>query len=323
MNKYKGAIIEYGCMICKKFDNFFEDFSNQLSKIKSDNCEHFDFKFIYNLEKIKLKYMVSFNCKKCGKNKIVNLYNNAGEFCNIYYECYNCKNGDINVQMILSEEIIKDDNIKIKDMKPKIIKNEIKNHNNINNINNNMNQINNFGINQSINNINLIGGHANQINNNFQNNNFNFNNNIMMNNMPPINNNIMNMNIINNNPLSNVNNFNNMNINQNMNQMNMMMGNLNINNINNNQMMNNQNNNNNNSIKLIFKDTKGLKYDLFVSSLDLVFSEVIRQLFKKYSDFDEDKTYAFLRDGQRVQNHKTLGENDIGNNKIIMVIESN
>ena len=267
LNNYKGAIIDYGCNICNINDNFFEDFTNKISRIKSDGCEHLDIKFIYNLEKNSLKYMVSFNCKNCGENKIFDLCKYSNDL-SIHYKCNKCKNGNTNVQMILSEEIFKiDDGIK-KQNKP--------NDNKINFINPNSNQINNFiNINQSINNMNLVGGNQNIFNNNL-----NFNNNIMMNNFNhPINQNIMNFQ---NNNLFMNNNFNNANMNPNVNQINMMMGNMNLNNINNN--LNNSSNaskTNNKSVNLIFKDTQGLQYNFPVSSLDCVFSEVVREFLKK------------------------------------------
>ena len=113
LNQYKGAIIDYGCSICQKYDNYFEDFTNKISRIKSDSCDHFDIKFIYNLDKNILKYMVSFNCKNCGVNKIFDLYKNSNVY-NIHYICNKSKNGDSNVQMLLSDEIIKDDDSKKK-----------------------------------------------------------------------------------------------------------------------------------------------------------------------------------------------------------------
>ena len=108
LNHYKGAIIEYCCNKCQIINNFTEDFSNKISKIKSERCEHFDIKFIYSLEKCKLKYSISFNCKKCGQNELFNIFNDSKDL-NIHYKCKKCKNGDINVQMLLIDEIIEED----------------------------------------------------------------------------------------------------------------------------------------------------------------------------------------------------------------------
>ena len=319
LNQYKGAIIDYCCSICQKYDNYFEDFTNKISRIKSDSCEHFDIKFIYNLEKSKLKYLVSFNCKNCGENKIFELYKNSNVY-NIHYNCNKCKNGDSNVQMLLSDEIIKDDDSPIKKFtKNQVGNNQIKLNNNQNaNFNNNLNQFNNFNFNQPENKINLLGGHQNQMNN-MMNNNFNFNNNnfMMMNN---INQNMVNMpNMLNNN-----NNFmfnNNMNLPQ-INQMNMMMGNMNINNNNNLPDFSNQNKNVNKSINIVFKDTTGVKYNFSVSSLDLIFSEVVREFLKKNPNINIDEVGGFLCDARVIQNHKTLKENNICENKTIMMIRA-
>jgi hypothetical protein len=126
--------------------------------------------------------MVSFNCKNCGVNKIFDLYENSNVY-NIHYICNNCKNGDSNVQMLLSDEIIKDDDSQKKNIiKNKVYNMQIKsNNNNFANFNNNLNQINNFNNIHPINNMNLVGGNPNPMNN-MMNNNFIFNNNMMMNN---------------------------------------------------------------------------------------------------------------------------------------------
>ena len=319
LNQYKGAIIDYGCSICQKYDNYFEDFTNKISRIKSDSCEHFDIKFIYNLEKNSLKYLVSFNCKNCGENKIFELYKNSN-VSNIHYNCNKCKNGDYNVQMLLSDEIVKDDeNQKKNFMKNQVNNKQIKSNNNHNfvNFNNNSNQINNFNNNQPENKMNLLGGNQNQMNN-MMINNFNFNNNnfMMMNNI--------NQNVVNRpNMLNFNNNFmfnNNMNFPQ-INQVNMMMGNMNINNNNNFPNFVNQDKNANKSINIIFKDTTGMKYNFSVSSLDLVFSEVVREFLKKNPNINIDEVGGFVCDAQRIHNHKTLKENNICENKVIMMIK--
>jgi predicted RNA-binding Zn-ribbon protein involved in translation (DUF1610 family) len=301
LNQYKGAIIDYGCSICQKYDNYFEDFTNKISRIKSDSCDHFDIKFIYNLDKNILKYMVSFNCKNCGVNKIFDLYKNSNVY-NIHYICNNCKNGDSNVQMLLSDEIIKDDDSQKKNIiKNKVYNMQIKsNNNNFANFNNNLNQINNFNNIHPINNMNLVGGNPNPMNN-MMNNNFIFNNNMMMNNF-----------MFNNN----------MNMPQ-INQINMLMGNMNINNINNNlPNFSNQNKKHDKQINIIFKDTTGVHYNFSVSSLDCVFSEVVREFLKKNPNINIDEVGGFLCDAHMIQNHKTLKENNISENKIIVMIRA-
>ena len=112
INKYKGAIIQYMCQDCKVYDHFFEDFSKKISRIKSGNCSHFNLKFIYNnSDSGKVKYIVSFNCKNCSSNKIINLFdeNTTSYSSNINYKCEKCGKGPINIELILSEQIIKDD----------------------------------------------------------------------------------------------------------------------------------------------------------------------------------------------------------------------
>ena len=157
--------------------------------------------------------------------------------------------------------------------------------------------------------------------NNMMNNNFNFNNNnfMMMNN---INQNMVNMpNMLNNN-----NNFmfnNNMNLPQ-INQMNMMMGNMNINNINDDcQDMLNQNNNKKEIgiININFRRTKGGEYKCSIDSLNWVFSKVVRKFLKEHEDIDENKINAFLFNGKRVEDYKTLKQNNINENDTIMIYE--
>ena len=340
LKKFKGVNIEYCCTECNLWDNFFEDFKNGASKIKPETkCKHYDFKFIYNLSIENFKFVVSFNCKKCPKSEIINLYNPNLSESFISYKCKNCNNnGEINVRMMLSEEAIKDDeNIinpkkneknNIQNINNNINRQMINNNNNINinnnnnfninnfgNFNNNLNRNNNnfninnnFNYNPQMNNINVMGGNMNQINN------MNFNNNMMMNNMffPMMNGNMninMNMNPnMNNNMMFN--NFNNMN---NQNNMNIMMGNMNIN--------NNNGNNNNNSINLQFKDTKGGIFNLNVSSIDEVFGSVVMKLIKKYDDkINEDEINSFVCNATPIKNHLTLKENNINNGDIIMIM---
>ena len=326
-NNSKGAWISYGCKICKIENNFNESFSEQVSKIKTKSCEHFDFKFIFNPEKGNMKYMISFICKKCGKDSIVDLYksNPDGISC-IHYKCIQCNNGDMDFQMILNEEALKEQN------KYKNNNRAFNNFNNINNMNNNnYNPMNN--INQSMNNMQVIGGNMN-LNNMMAFN--NINNNFMMNNIN-MNPNFMNMNLPNNN-FCMFNNFNNVNMNNmnNMNNANFMMGNMNLNNgnnmaitnnnINNNQNLNIQNQNINqvqnketNSIKLKFKTTEGLDYHLLISSLDIVFSEVVCKLLEENKTIDEDKIMGFACNGDQPKWHKTLKENNIDASSIINI----
>ena len=292
-NNSKGAWISYGCKICKIENNFNESFSEQVSKIKTKSCEHFDFKFIFNPEKGNMKYMISFICKKCGKDSIVDLYksNPDGISC-IHYKCIQCNNGDMDFQMILNEEALKEQN------KYNNNNRAFNNFNNINNMNNNnYNPMNN--INQSMNNMQVIGGNMN-LNNMMAFN--NINNNFMMNNIN-MNANFMNMNLNNGNNMAITNN----NINNNQN--------LNIQNQNINQVQNKETN----SIKLKFKTTEGLDYHLLISSLDIVFSEVVCKLLEENKTIDEDKIMGFACNGDQPKWHKTLKENNIDASSIINI----
>lgn len=320
-----GAWINYGCSICNIEDNFTESFSEKISKIKTKSCEHFDFKFIYNPEKGNMKYMISFSCKKCKKDNIEDLYKFSKDgTSSLHYKCINCNNGDLNFQMILNEEALKEQNKNLQNnMGSKNINNNM--NNNINNNSNNFNfiQMNNF--NQSINNIRVIGGNMNQ--NNMMPFN-NFNNNIMNN---------MNPNLINNNFNMINNNFNNMNMNNGFNNINFMMENMNLNNKNQFNVNNNINNTKNtkiqnqkentkinedkNSIKLHFKVTTGLDYFTSVPSLDIVFSEVARKLLEENPTLDENKIKGFACGGTPLKYHKTLRENNIEGTELILIFE--
>ena len=75
------------------------------------------------------------------------------------------------------------------------------------------------------------------------------------------------------------------------------------------------------TINIIFRQTKGATYNFSVSSLNCVFSEVVRNFLKVHKDIDEDKIGAFLFNGERVQDYKTLKENNIKENDIILITE--
>ena len=108
--KYKGILIQYQCQTCKIYDIIEEDFQSDIAKIKSDSCGHFSFKFIFDLEKKSYKYLLSFNCNKCGTNHFINIFNDNVDFENgIHYKCKKCGNGPLDIFLFLSE---KDDNNK-------------------------------------------------------------------------------------------------------------------------------------------------------------------------------------------------------------------
>ena len=200
------------------------------------------------------------------------------------------------------------------------------------NPNMNMNpNFNNLNMNPNFNNANMNPNIINgNINPNF--NNANMNPNIINANINP---NFINVNM---NPNFNnqniIPNFNNANMNPIFNNGNINIGNMhlnngnNMNNINNNiNIVNPQNQKNNapnskNSIILKFKTTEGQSFDLAVDSLDLVFSKVIHELFKKFPDY-EDKIKGFVCQGKPIQNQKSLKDNNISNNDTIMIFMKN
>ncbi len=61
INKYKVAIIQYMFQECKVYNHFFEDFSKKISRIKSENCCHFNlnlFIIIPIQEKLNILYLL-------------------------------------------------------------------------------------------------------------------------------------------------------------------------------------------------------------------------------------------------------------------------
>ena len=106
LKKYKKAIISYECPECNFSDYFEEDLKSQISRIKSDSCSHFSFKFIYNLEDESFKYIISFNCNNCGANHMINLLdkNIVDNEIKINYKCQQCGNGSLFVGLMLIEE---------------------------------------------------------------------------------------------------------------------------------------------------------------------------------------------------------------------------
>ena len=132
--KYKGAIIEYTCSDCYFGDNFFIEFSG-ISKVKPCNCEHFDINFLLSSEKDWMKFMASFNCKICGENQMIELFNTATKNISgsIVYKCSKCGSGNITTGYLLQNEIID-----ISNQPPQKL-NFYNNNNSSNDINNNKN----------------------------------------------------------------------------------------------------------------------------------------------------------------------------------------
>ena len=138
--KYKVAIIEYICSECLLGGNITIEFS-KVSQVKPGNCGHFNINFLFISEMNSMKLSISFKCKLCDTNNIIELFNqrivdNNGS---ISYKCPECGGGNLTIGYLLSQEKIDLDdigNFKI----PKIIDNDNKNNKN-NNINNNINNI--------------------------------------------------------------------------------------------------------------------------------------------------------------------------------------
>jgi len=104
---YKGAIIEYTCSECCLANNFFIEL-NGISKVKPGNCEHFDMNFLLSSERSSMKLIISFNCKICQKNKMIELFNsntkqNSGS---ITYKCIGCGNGNLSAGYLFQNEEI-------------------------------------------------------------------------------------------------------------------------------------------------------------------------------------------------------------------------
>ena len=229
--------------------------------------------------------------------------------------------------------------------------------NNNNNNNNNMNNIMNNNMNNMMHNNNLnnclnIMNNNNNMNNIMNNNNMNniMNNNNMNNNI--MNNNIMNNNIMNNNNMNN-NNMNNNNMNNNNmdnnnlnnimnnNNMNITMNNNNVinNNMNNNMMNNNMMNNNmmNNNMNNKFKNTmdvnnfngKIINFTLVVFAKhypirernDKLFKVVFNEFLARNPEIQKSihRDQKYLYNGHNINLEKTLFENNIKDNSLILV----
>ena len=92
-------------------DNFFIEL-NGISKVKPGNCEHFDINFLLTSEKNSMKLVVSFNCKICHKNNMIELFNtqNKIDSGSITYKCIGCGSGNITAGYLYQNEEIKIDN---------------------------------------------------------------------------------------------------------------------------------------------------------------------------------------------------------------------
>lgn len=245
LKEYKGAIIDYSCEECQISEEFFEVFKNEISRIKSRGCSHFNLKFIYNYDRGKFKYILSFNCNKCDFKKMLNLFdeNSTESSSNIEIKCEKCNEGSMYILLLLSKDY---ENEEIKDVNNQ----EHKNYEN-DFIRDSNNQIN---INYSTkNNQQLIGGGQfapqEDINNNDQ------KEKIFI--TPD-------------------------------------------------------------EINLIFKDINGNKYELYISSKELL-SKAIRILINQYKQINSEKISEFCSGGIKLDVKKTLIENKLKNDSIIII----
>ena len=239
LRRYIGAIVQYECVDCCTYDNFDEDFTSDISRIKSDSCPHFSLKFIYNLEGDSYKYSLSFTCNNCGENQLINVFDKITEESpNIHYKCVKCGKGSMKIGFLLKiNEKIKIYRTKGNDQninKPYRTADGNDEHNSQNNNWNNFIKDINKNMNEELKEPNLVVGgrvqiksyetpsdnnKSNMINKNFINNNMNIINKDMMGNNYP------------NNKGNNNNNFNN-NINNNVNVVMNYNMTYNINNVN-------------------------------------------------------------------------------------------
>ena len=106
LKEYKGVLIQYTCEECQVYDQSFEVFDNQNSRIKSGDCFHFNLKFIYKYQGGNFKYIVSFNCSNCDQKDIFILFDeNSNEIVsNKEIKCKNCNKGSMYILLLLSKD---------------------------------------------------------------------------------------------------------------------------------------------------------------------------------------------------------------------------
>ena len=106
IKNFKGAIIQYTCEDCLFGDNFTISFSHN-PKPKSTECQHYIINFFLNNEN-RYKYILSLKCKKCNKNKEIELLdNNINEtFKTITYICPNCLMGRFTSGFLLDNDSV-------------------------------------------------------------------------------------------------------------------------------------------------------------------------------------------------------------------------
>ena len=91
-----GAIIEYSCSECCSADNFFIEFTG-VSKVKPGSCDHFNINFLLTYERNSIKFVISFTCKNCQKNSMIELFSSKtkNNSDSVKYKCIGCGSGNI------------------------------------------------------------------------------------------------------------------------------------------------------------------------------------------------------------------------------------
>ena len=104
---YKGAIIQYTCEDCLLSENFTVEFSD-VPKVKPGTCHHFNINFLLVIEKYEIKYLLSFTCKSCNHNEMIELFNKntTEEMGSITYSCPVCGKGNMTAGFLLENELI-------------------------------------------------------------------------------------------------------------------------------------------------------------------------------------------------------------------------
>lgn len=302
LKRYKGAYVQYKCIDCNIYDSLEEDFTTNISRIKSGSCPHNSIKFIYNLEGDSFKYILSFTCGHCGKNQLINVFEKITEDSpNIFYRCVDCHKSSIEVFFLL---IIKED-IKFYKTPENIIKvyrTPDKNENDFN-----LNQINNEFEKNMV--LGGEGGREGRINikeyktpNDDKNNKIPFNTNNHINSM-----------YSNNIEQKNEMNITNRDVNLKYNDINTIRGDNDFNN----------NINNNDQINITFIDNRKNKFKI-KTSLHNIFHDTMMKVINennKYIDVENIKEFQFK--GKVLDKNKSLKDNGLKEGDEIAIIFEN
>ena len=110
IRNYRGANIQYTCEDCTISDNFYVEFSD-VPKVKPGGCDHFNINFLLVIERNDMKYLLSFTCKNCKENKIIELFNKNTNNVdgNIFYSCSKCGQGTMTAGFLLGDNLFDND----------------------------------------------------------------------------------------------------------------------------------------------------------------------------------------------------------------------